>query len=395
MNNKPKIGLIGAFQNGKSTLVNCLLGRQLAKVGGQGLSVTNVNTRYTFGTSNEVDFVHNSKVFKTVTLEEYLSESVNIPTSASEIVIHYQDNLLDKFDIIDTPGFNANEFDTQMAENSLSKIDIAILVLRNKSISQYEYKIISLLTEHLIPYFIIVNTYDEGEDLWYPKSKRNQEISRCIWNDISSVGVKPLAFDKRNKILVVNLIWYWLSIVSINDNKSIQLSQKKLKFFWEDYFDQNVTSRSLLFKSNFNELFGKINSSEFIRCAYVARMRKEQSTKLKGLLVAFGNKCLSAEKRICDSLKKKYNDIFVSEKSEYLSKISVLENQVKTLELEAEKQITYSHSFLGNVFQTITRGLKSGKLRHTQSSLEETKKALSQSQMQYDLISEYISQIFK
>lgn len=396
MNNKPKIGLIGTFQNGKSTLVNCLLGRQLAKVGGQGLSVTSINTRYTFGTTNEVDFVHNDKVLKTITLEEYLSESVNFPTSASEIVIHFQDDLLEKFDLIDTPGFNANELDTQMAKNSLLNIDIVILVLRNKSISQCEYNITKLLSEYSIPFFILVNTYDEGDDLWYPYSKKNREISRCIWNDISSNGIKPIAFDKRSKVLVVNLIWYWLSIVSINDNKSIQLSQKKLKFFWKEYFDQNVTTRSLLFKSNFNELFYKINRTEFIRCAIVARMKKEQSSSLNDLLNIFSNKWSIVDNKICDTIKRKYYDAFESEKRVSLSKIHSLKNQIReTLELETKKHIDFSRPLLGSVFQTITSQFKSIKLKTTQLSLEETENTLIQSEKQYKLISEYISLIFK
>lgn len=152
MKNKPTIGLIGAFQNGKSTLVNCLFGRQLAKVGGLGLSVTCVNTRYTYHSKNEVDFIHNGAVLKTISLEDYLTDSTDTPTNATEIIIRYQDSLLERFDIVDTPGFNANESDSSMAESAFNGIDIAILVLRNKSISQPEFNILKLLSQYNIPF---------------------------------------------------------------------------------------------------------------------------------------------------------------------------------------------------------------------------------------------------
>lgn len=287
MTNKPTIGLIGAFQNGKSTLVNCLFGRELAKVGGKGLSVTCVNTRFTYGCDNSVDFVRNHKIISSLTLEDYLNHKIELPTDISEIIVRYNDDLLESFDIIDTPGFNANDSDSYMAEAACQEIDFAIFIIRNKGLSQYEIKIAQLLNRYSIPFFILINTYDEGEDLWNPKADKNKTISRNVWHSMKNSGIKPTIFDKNNSIIIVNLIWFWLSLFPDNENKSIRLCQRKLRYFWEEYFNVKLSERSLHLKSNFNALLYKLTQESFIKCAVSSKVRKVQLNRIHYLINKF------------------------------------------------------------------------------------------------------------
>ena len=396
MNNKPTIGLIGAFQNGKSTLVNCLFGRQLAKVGGLGVSVTCVNTRYTYHSKNEVDFVHNGKVFKTVLLDDYLTDSVDTPTNATEIIIRYQDSLLERFDIIDTPGFNANESDSTMAENAFTGIDIAILVLRNKSISQYEFNILRLLSQYSIPFFILVNTYDEGDDLWNPKSIKNSDIVKCIWNDLTNVGLKPLIFEKRHKIITVNLIWYWLSINSDTGNKAIRLSQKKLRFFWEEYFDQDVSARSLFFKSNFNELFCKLTSRKFLRCALTCKNKRLLSINLENVLRDFNQNCMVAQNRVHDYLQYQNEREFESERKQCANNIESINKRIAEIQNSYNNRTTNSGSMLASIWRYVTSDLSHEyKLRNAFSDLENEKQRLSDMADKRKIISQTLSSILK
>lgn len=396
MSNKPTIGLIGSFQNGKSTLVNCLFGRELAKVGGVGLSVTSINTRYTYSQKNEVDFVHNGKIFKTVLLEEYLTESVDTPANASEIIIRYQDSLLEKFDIIDTPGFNSNESDSAMAETAFKGMDIAILVLRNKSVSQYEFNILKLLSRYNIPFYILVNTYDEGDDLWNPKSKKNNDIVKCIWNDLTNVGLSPLSFEKKHKILTVNLIWYWLSLNSDITNKSIRLSKKKLEYFWEDYFDQEVSPRSLFFKSNFNELFCKITSSNFLRCALISKNRRLLSNKFEISLCDFSQKWQETQYRVHDYLQYQNEKEFESERKNCIDKIESINKKIAQIQNSSNNSTTHSNSILGSIWRSITSNLSHEfKLRSACSDLEIEKRRLSDIADKRKIISQTLSSILR
>ena len=396
MKNKPTIGLIGAFQNGKSTLVNCLFGRELAKVGGFGLSVTSINTRYTYHKKNEVDFVHNEKVFKTIPLEEYLTDSVNTPKNASEIIIRYQDSLLEHFDIIDTPGFNVNESDSLMAENAIKRIDIAILVLRNKSISQYEFDILKLLSLYNVPFFILVNTYDEGEDLWNPMSIKNNDIVKCIWNDLTNVGLKPLEFEKKHKILTVNLIWYWLSINSETENKAICLSQKKLGFFWEEYFDQEVSARSLFFKSNFNDLFCKITSRNFLRCALISKNKRILADDFEITLRNFSQNWQEAQYRVYDYLQYQNEKEFDSEMIKYNKNIEAINSRITQL----HNNYNNLNADRGSMMATIWRYIISDfsyerKLDMACFELENEKQRLTEIADKRKIISQTLSSIFK
>lgn len=396
MNNKPTIGLIGSFQNGKSTLVNCLFGKQLAKVGGFGVSVTSINTRYTYDPKDEVDFAHNGKIFKTILLEEYLSDSVNTPKNASEIIIRYQDSLLEKFDIIDTPGFNANDSDSSMAENAFNGIDIAILVLRNKSIAQYESNILRLLSQYGIPFFILVNTYDEGEDLWNPKSIKNNDIVKCIWNDLANVGLKPLEFGKKQKILTVNLIWYWLSINSETDNKAIRLSQKKLGFFWEEYFDQEVSERSLFFKSNFNDLFCKLTSRNFLRCALVSKKKRILADNFEMILRNFSQNWQEAQYRVHDYLQFQNEKEFESERIKCIKNIETISSTITQLQNNYNNRNVDRGSMMAIIWRHITSDFSyERKLGMARFELENEKQRLSEIEDKRKIISQTLSSIFK
>jgi predicted GTPase len=137
-NSKLSIGIFGTFQNGKSTLVNCLANSDIALVGGEGVSVTHTNVRYTYGDSKDVIIITNDDNRISVPLSQYFNNPNGF--SAREIVVESKCPTLEYFDIIDTPGFNANDSDTFLAERIIKEIDFAILLVRNKGISQNEKK---------------------------------------------------------------------------------------------------------------------------------------------------------------------------------------------------------------------------------------------------------------
>ena len=104
---KITLGIIGEFQNGKSTFVNCLLGTDIAKVGGFGKSVTSISTIYTYGSDNMAFCYHNDDIIAKYDIRPF-KDSV-IPKDTNKIVVKVKTKILKVYNIIDTPGFNAKD----------------------------------------------------------------------------------------------------------------------------------------------------------------------------------------------------------------------------------------------------------------------------------------------
>ena len=207
--NKINVGILGGFQNGKSTFVNCLLDDMVARTGGYGLSVTSVNTTYQYGIVQNVaycsdkDVVSNSRLADFLTCEAY-------PQNTQKIVVSLWKPILDKVNIIDTPGFNANDKDTAMAADSLKDLDVAVLIIDNKDISSTELEVLRLLKKSHVPFFVIMNCKNYMGNSWMPKSSFNENIAKNNIGKIHQLGLKPIAIEKE-EIWQTNLLWFWFA----------------------------------------------------------------------------------------------------------------------------------------------------------------------------------------
>lgn len=157
------IGVIGHYQNGKSTLINCLMGRKVCDTGDGAISTTKKNSRHEF----------REGVF-----------------------------------LIDTPGMDANELDDEETSSVVGQLDFAIVVLRNQGISEKDMVAINLLQRYGKPMLVVVNCIDYGNrNKWSPQSEFNRNILDNIRPRFA--GRQLIA---GIDILLVNLQWYWYSI---------------------------------------------------------------------------------------------------------------------------------------------------------------------------------------
>lgn len=106
----PKITIAGEFQNGKSTLVNCLLGAKYAPTG-HGCRTTSCCTYFFYGETNTAP----RQIYGATPSENYLEVTCNRPILKDAI-------------LIDTPGFDANNDDDEAAKDAIRKSDIIIFV---------------------------------------------------------------------------------------------------------------------------------------------------------------------------------------------------------------------------------------------------------------------------
>lgn len=157
------IGVLGHYQNGKSTLINCLMGKLVCATGDGAISTTKKNSKHQF---REGMF------------------------------------------LIDTPGMDANEQDNAETSSIVEQLDFSIVVLQNKGISEKDLVAINLLQRYGVPMLVIINCTDYGnKNKWNPKSDFNKNIL-C--------NIKPQFHDKLLvsgiEIILVNLQWYWYAI---------------------------------------------------------------------------------------------------------------------------------------------------------------------------------------
>ncbi len=207
MQKKINVGVVGGFQNGKSTFVNCMLDDLVARTGGEGVSVTSVNTKYVYGEIQNVEYIKDDKIHSASTLAEFL-EKKKFDKGITEIRVSLWKPLLRMVNLVDTPGFNANQDDTEMALNSLNGLDAAIVIINNKGLSQTEKDIIRQLSSRSIPFYVIMNCIDNGGTTWNPYSPNNATILQDIKESIKNSGFTPQKINDE-EVIPANFLWFW------------------------------------------------------------------------------------------------------------------------------------------------------------------------------------------
>lgn len=204
---KLNMGIVGAFQNGKSTFVNCLLDDLVARTGGEGVSVTSVNTKYVYGEMQSVTYLSQGRVVHRTTLKEFVGTKV-FPDGVDEICVTLWKPILKNINVIDTPGFNANEEDSSMAIKSLIGVDVAIVVINNKGLSSVELSIMKKLKEINIPFFVLMNCINVGGNSWLPESNFNKQKCDNIIASLETKNLNPQKIQGR-AIWITNFLWFW------------------------------------------------------------------------------------------------------------------------------------------------------------------------------------------
>ena len=173
-----KIGLIGTFQVGKSTLANCILGDNVASCG--------------------------------------------IGTPTTHILQSFPDSRGNT--IIDTPGLDSAgedaSGDSQLTTDIIPKLDCAILVLPPTMVSEpVREKVLKPLAAADIPVCAVMNCTDHMRP--DPNAASNRKTAERIDRDIARCGVKlhGLEPDNATKTLPCNAAWFWIAATSCEKRK--------------------------------------------------------------------------------------------------------------------------------------------------------------------------------
>lgn len=279
-----RFGLIGNYQAGKSTLINCLIERPIATIG-DGASTTHVVVNYLYGDKEfieHIDYNGNLSSLAHTNLSR-LDSSKNL----NEINVYLNIPFLKNIILTDMPGFGKDQHDNMLSEKTLKEIDFAIVVETNyKAIeeSSDSYKNIERLKWNNVPYYIILNCAEPSKKdwKWVPLCKHNLEMAS---RNIQRLDFyKPLNYPfEKGEYIVVNLLWYWYSISS-DDDETIKRYQDVLKY----YNDLTKYDKNDIYKFSNFETIKKIFSMENRAYLELRKDLKEDIQKLKNELCPIG-----------------------------------------------------------------------------------------------------------
>ncbi|MDO4571490.1 MAG: dynamin family protein [Planctomycetia bacterium] len=212
---KPQIGLIGCFQNGKSTLVNCLLGNRVA-ITGEGVAKTKKIARYVHG--NEAGFYSISPNGQRNAIGKEDIYNLMLNDAAHDGMVcemSLPSPLLKKVDIVDTPGFDAAQVDTSVTTGYIPQLDFIFFVIGRGSggggLNMAEKSVLAEIVRQNKPFSVLFNCRDLNQ--WNPQ----EENVRCCINELTAAfqnsDIRPYRITAEDFILPVNLAWYWQSLV--------------------------------------------------------------------------------------------------------------------------------------------------------------------------------------
>ena len=210
------ITIAGTFQQGKSTLVNCLLEKKFAETG-NGLRTTACNTVYRYGTHFRKQFIrHDGKIFQKIPD----GKASFHPDDRVEVELPH--DLLKNVTLIDTPGRNANAKDDEMAEKAIENTDAILLLLAEKTIGNNDREILEKCREKNKRVILLFNC--KNLDNWHPAEKQNQEICEVIDAQVKNAGFDHLRLEAFGQnVFPCNLHWAWCALGLESDKKISRL----------------------------------------------------------------------------------------------------------------------------------------------------------------------------
>ncbi len=157
---KTTVAIVGEYQIGKSTLVNCLL-KSCKAITGRGLRTTAEIQRY---------------------------------------------ELTSLVDLVDTPGFDASKADDEMASSAIKDAFSFILVMKAKMLSDTDMEIMRKIFKTGRRSLLVYNCDNMAN--WDPEDENNQNVSQNIEAQIANAGLNDACMPiNDDSILMVNALW--------------------------------------------------------------------------------------------------------------------------------------------------------------------------------------------
>lgn len=223
-NKNPRIGIVGDFQSGKSTLINCLLQDRVA-VSGVGIATTKQVTRYYFAQNPSLKAFKKNSSAPCISIEKITRESMGDIIKKSDVSfceIGIPSPLLKHIELWDTPGFNANDRDNEVTSDFFEKLDYAF-VLISGALTQSDIVTLHLASNNKVPYTVLYNS--QKADNWEPDIGDNKLIRENCIAQMKLLGLgSSISIPGQGNVFAINAAWSWYDIVKIQKKGNFMLS---------------------------------------------------------------------------------------------------------------------------------------------------------------------------
>ena len=220
-NRKPTLAIVGQYQNGKSTLLNCLLGGCYAIQGG-GLATTRYNATYTFGEIPEIRIVSPNGHFSTTDLStDSLSKTIGGLADGTRLSISIYSPFLIDLNIMDSPGWGVKNDDNKSAEAALVDADGFIYVFTKTINEEVDLPFLKKIVETGKQLFLVLNCLNKRPPTSSAVTKICDEIVARM--QIEDLHGNCYSFLKGVGVYPVNLIWaeYALRCAPASEQESV------------------------------------------------------------------------------------------------------------------------------------------------------------------------------
>ncbi len=198
-----KVLLAGQYQNGKSTLINCLLGGDYA-IEGDGCHTTACRTVYSYseGTSKYYKINANGK---RESLKDGLAQTIRHDGRDVYFEAHVSSPVLKRMTLIDAPGWDAEDADDKQAEMSLDDVAYVVYLAQARQLSKEDKVFLKLLKKHNSFFCVLLNVRDNTD----PQAESLQDICGAIAGTIRQIGLDGqfIKYPSATGLGVVNLLW--------------------------------------------------------------------------------------------------------------------------------------------------------------------------------------------
>ena len=210
----PKIAIVGTFQVGKSTLMNCLLADDVADMG-DGLPTTHAVATYRFADDGKED-VHLYPEGTDKCLEMPMNEYREIHNGKGRVhgnlgSVEFDLNreCLRGVEVLDTPGLDAagdqGALDTKRTENAMDTADFLIFVVPNRELTEPERAVLNeKIGTREKPFSVLMNCFGQG-----PNGEDSKKVQKTICAQLKSLGKSPVPLAGNEPVWSCNVAWYW------------------------------------------------------------------------------------------------------------------------------------------------------------------------------------------
>lgn len=223
----PKIAIIGLFQGGKSLLLNAALGGSVAPVGKFGLRTTPCRIRCRYGEINRAVVYYQSDAPRAFNIQSFhaFAETPDNVQRLAGVDFFYSHSLLQKIELLDTPGIDFSERDDSSALDAASEADGVILVVQQSlpSASSAFSKLASCL--HNKPWGLVLNCGRAGPHLEHPNSPASAEVEAHCVRQLTEAGLHNPLFTQR---MSARTLSYYAS-EQFDAERSVKISEEHLE----------------------------------------------------------------------------------------------------------------------------------------------------------------------